>query len=161
MPSTCPNCGFISIDPSPRFCSSCGSRMDGGSPETAAVIPELKNETMAGLCSSVLPGLGQVYNGETKKGFALFLLALAGLVALIIPGLIVWSYAMYDAYAVAGKMNAGELEFRPVNTIHLIIFVIFALAIIVIAVVMITIYLISNLMAELGPDGTQYLRMLV
>jgi len=161
MTSTCPHCGFVSIDPSPRFCSSCGNRMDGSCPETSAVVPELKNGTTAGLCSSVLPGLGQVYNGETKKGFAFFILTLAGLVALIIPGLIVWLYAMYDAYMVAGKMNAGTLEFQPANTIHLIIFVIFAIAIAVIALVLITVYLISSLMAELGPDGAQYLGMLV
>lgn len=135
--------------------------MDGSRPEIATGIPELKNGTMAGLCSTVLPGLGQVYNGETKKGFAPFILALAGLVALIIPGLIVWLYARYDAYTVAGKMNSGELEFRPANTIHLIIFVIFAIAIVVIALVLITVYLISSLMAELGPDGAQYLGMLV
>ncbi len=161
MTITCPHCGFISIDPSPRFCSSCGSRIDGSSPSTGTVIAEMKNGTMAGLCSSVLPGLGQVYNGETKKGFAFFILALAGLAALVVPGLIIWLYAMYDAYAVAGKMNAGTLEFRPANTIHLVIFVIFAVAVIVIALVMITIYLISILMAELAPDGTQYLGMLV
>jgi len=67
---------------------------------------------------------------------------------------------MYDAYAVAGKMNAGTLEFRPANPIHLIIFVIFAIAIVVLALVLITVYLISNLMEELGPDGMQYLSML-
>ena len=56
----------------------------------------------------ISPGLGQVYNGQAGKGFAVFLLTLMGLVMLVIPGLIVWLYGMYDAYSVAGKMNTGR-----------------------------------------------------
>jgi TM2 domain-containing membrane protein YozV len=71
--------------------------MDGKSPAgypgyTGYTAPpvrgEQKSPLIAGACSTVLPGLGQVYNGETAKGFALFTMTCVGLVILLIPGLI-------------------------------------------------------------------------
>src|SRR5271169_3338951 len=98
MHEICPHCGKVSTDLSPRFCSGCGARMDGsttaGYPGYPAPPPARKNAMIAGFCSSFLPGLGQVYNGQTAKGFVVFLLGVAGLAFFLIPGLIVWLYAM-------------------------------------------------------------------
>jgi TM2 domain-containing membrane protein YozV len=157
MPEVCPHCGKVSNEESPRFCSGCGARMDGSTPAgypgyPAPPRPE-KNQMTAGFCSTVLPGLGQVYNGETGKGFAIFLLTLAGLALFIIPGLIVWLYGIYDAYNVSGKMNTGEVPFRETRTLHMVLFIVFAVAVIVIALVIIIAMLMAALMSQLGPLG--------
>jgi len=132
--------------------------MDGRTPAGYMGYPApprgQKNPLIAGFCSSVLPGLGQVYNGETAKGFVIFLLALAGLVIFLIPGFIVWFYAMYDAYTVAGKMNTGEIPFRETRTLHLVLFIVFAVVLIVIALLIIIAMLMATLMPQLGPLGT-------
>jgi TM2 domain-containing membrane protein YozV len=158
MPKICPHCGKESNEESPRFCSGCGTRMDGstpaGYPFYAAPPRQQKSTTIAGFCSSFLPGLGQVYNGETAKGFALFILTLAGLVIFLIPGLIVWLYAMYDAYSVAGKMNSGEIPFRETRTLHLVLFIVFAVIVIVVALLIIIVMVMSSLMSQLGPLDT-------
>ena len=157
MPEICPHCGKESGEISPRFCSGCGARMDGtppnGLPGFPAPLPERKNSTIAGACSSVLPGLGQVYNGETAKGYTFFLLALGGLFLLVIPGLLVWLYAMYDAYAIAGKMNSGEIEFREMEVLHMILFVIFAAMVIIVILAIVITLVMGSLMTQLGPLG--------
>jgi TM2 domain-containing membrane protein YozV len=157
MHEICPHCGKISNEESPRFCSGCGTRMDGKTPTGylgySATRREQKNPLIAGFCSSVLPGLGQVYNGETAKGFVIFLFALAGLVIFLIPGLIVWLYAMYNAYTVAGKMNTGKITFHETRTLHMVMFIVFAGVVIVIAFLIIAM-VIATLMSQLGLPGT-------
>jgi hypothetical protein len=141
MNKICPHCGKVSNEESPRFCSGCGARMDGSIPVGYrgynAPVGEQKSQMIAGFCSGLLPGLGQVYNGYTAKGFAIFLLFLAGLVFFLVPGIMIWIYAVYDAYSVAGKMNAGEIPFRVTRTFHLVLFVVFAIVIISIAILII------------------------
>jgi TM2 domain-containing membrane protein YozV len=165
MAAICPHCGFESRDETPRFCSACGARMDGspswGSPAPEVPEPERKSTSLAGFCSSVLPGLGQVYNGETAKGYILFLLTVAGLVLFLIPGVIVWLYSLYDACAVAGKMNSGAMEFQPASTFQMVLFIVFALVVVVAGVLVIVAVAMSYLMAQLGPDGTRYLQMML
>jgi len=157
MPGICPHCGKLSSEDSPRFCSGCGARMDGtitaGFPGYAALPVPQKSTTIAGFCSSFLPGLGQVYNGETAKGFVLFFLTLIGLFIFLIPGLLVWLYALYDAYVVAGKMNTGEIPFRETSTMHMVIFIIVAVMAIVVALLIIIAMVIASLASELGPLG--------
>ena len=76
-----------------------------------------------------------------------------GLFFRVIPGLLVWLYAMYDAYAIAGKMNSGEIEFREMQLLYMIIFMIFAgMMIIVIPAIVITLVM-GSLMTQLGPPG--------
>ena len=113
-----------------------------------------KNPLIAGVCSSVLPGLGQVYNGETAKGFAVFLLALAGLAFFLIPGLIVWFYGMYNAYSVAGKMNTGEIAFRETRTLQVILFIIFAIVVIAVALFVIIATVLAPLINQFGSLDT-------
>ena len=130
MHEICPHCGKESNEEEPRFCSGCGARMDGMAPPLYAGSPSplrpLKNQMTAGLCSTFLPGLGQVYDDEpVGKGFLVFLLTLLGLIILVIPGLVVWIYGMFDAYNVAGKMNTGELAFRDTRMLHMALFMVF------------------------------------
>jgi TM2 domain-containing membrane protein YozV len=154
MHEVCPHCGRESNEESPRFCSGCGFRMDGTLPSGptgyAAPVTEQKSTSIAGFCSSVLPGLGQVYNGETAKGFVLLILTLAGLVLLVIPGLIVWIYAMYDAYSIASKMNSGEIPFRETRTIHMVLFIFFAVVIVIVAIFAIIALVMTAVTAQFG-----------
>jgi TM2 domain-containing membrane protein YozV len=157
MHEVCPHCGKVSGEESPRFCSGCGARMDGTIPAAYPGYPAQqrpqKNQMTAGFCSTFLPGLGQVYNGETGKGFAVFLLTAAGLVIFIVPGLIVWLYAMYDAYNVAGKMNTGEIVFRETRMLHMVLFIVLAVVLIIIALVIIIAMVMASLMDQLAPLG--------
>jgi len=73
-----------------------------------------KNPVHAALLSLVFPGLGQIYNGENFKGFLLFFWVLAGLIILI-PGIIIWGYGIYDARAIALKMNSGVIPHRKTD----------------------------------------------
>lgn len=157
MHEPCPHCGKVSNEESPRFCSGCGARMDGSTPAGYPGYPlqprVQKSPVTAGFCSTLLPGLGQVYNGETGKGFAVFLLTLIGLVLLLVPGLIVWLYAMYDAYTVAGKMNTGEIEFRETRTLQVVLFIVFAIILVSIALMVITAIVMAALASRLQPPG--------
>jgi TM2 domain-containing membrane protein YozV len=159
MNEICPHCGKVSTEESPRFCSGCGARMDGKSPAgypgyTAPARGDQKNPWIAGACSTFLPGLGQVYNGETVKGFALFISTCAGLVILLVPGLIVWLYAMYNAYSTAAKMNTGEIPFREMRMLHVVLFVVFAVAVIIIGLFLLYVMFIEPLMSQFGSLGS-------
>jgi signal peptidase I len=80
---------------------------------------------VAGLLSLLVPGLGQVYNGEPKKaGFYLALIALGTPVVLLLgsPAVIVaaylvavaiFLYLVFDAIAVARK--SGSYVLKPYN----------------------------------------------
>jgi TM2 domain-containing membrane protein YozV len=131
--------------------------MDGtppaGNPLPVSPGQEPKNPSLAGFCSSVLPGLGQIYNGQIVKGYCFFFLTLAGLV-LILPGLLVWLYAMYDAYDVAGKMNTGAIEPRPARILHVALFLLVAIAVVAVAVVAVAAFLIAVLTNLLGQADT-------
>ncbi len=155
MHRICPHCGKVSDEESPRFCSGCGARMDGTPGHKGYPDPprQQKNPVIAGFCSSFLPGLGQVYNGETAKGFAIFLLALAGLAFFLVPAIIVWFYAMYDAYSVAGKMNTGEIAFRETRTLHMVLFIVLAVVVILIALLLI-LAMVMTTMSRLDTLGS-------
>jgi TM2 domain-containing membrane protein YozV len=118
----------------------------------SAPVParEQKSTLIAGACSTLLPGLGQVYNGETAKGFALFIVTCVGLVILLIPGLIIWLYAMYDAHKTAGKMNTGEIPFREMRMLHVVLFVVFAIAVVAIGVIIMYMMVNQPLMSQFG-----------
>jgi len=167
MPAICPHCGKESVEESPRFCSGCGARMDGRAPVgypgylVPAGLPgyvtpprDQKNPLIAGAFSAVLPGLGQVYNGQAVKGFAVFILFLVGLAFLLVPGLIVWFYGIYDAYRVAGKMNTGNLPFRETRALHMVLFIVFAVVVIAVAVYVMYILFVEPLMSRFASFGS-------
>ena len=157
MDDICPLCGHHSPEEQPRFCSACGGRMDS-SVTTAGSGSEIrhekeKNPQIAVFCSSLIPGLGQVYNGETLKGFVFLFGTLLGLFLLLIPGLIVWIYSMYDAHITAVKMNEGTLGFRPMQPAYLVLFVVAAVFLVIVVLVVITLIVMSIMLSQLSPSG--------
>ena len=157
MEKICPHCGHPPVEEQPRFCSACGGRIDGSVLSIGSVSEprsqDKKNPQIAVFCSSFIPGLGQVYNGEFLKGFVFLLGSLFGAILFLIPGLIIWIYSMYDAHIAAGKMNDGTLEFRPMQMVHMVLFVAVAVFIVIATVVIVTIVIISSMLSLLGTSG--------
>jgi len=137
MPKFCPECGKSLENETSKFCNNCGTSLDSSNvivkKESSQEIQEEKSSFIAILCSLFVPGLGQVYNGETEKGVIIFLATLIGTFIFIIPGVIVWIYGMYDAYTIAKKMNNKEIPFKPTKAAHMILF--FILVVVITAIV--------------------------
>jgi TM2 domain-containing membrane protein YozV len=115
----CPACGS-SNDEGARFCGACGGSLaaEGGTatataaqtmrgtpparrPATA-VVPGAKNPTIALILSIIIPGVGQFYNGETKKGAVMLgALFVIGVVTLGAGWLVMAAWSGWDAYGVA------------------------------------------------------------
>ena len=95
-----------------------------GVPGTRADTPVLgeKNPVFAAGLSLLFPGLGQVYNGETGKGVLVLFGVLAGLLVMLIPGVAVWLFGIYDAWATARRMNAGTVPFREARLATVLLF---------------------------------------
>jgi hypothetical protein len=70
----------------------------------------IRNPSLAAALS-LIPGLGQVYNGMLIRGIVLFIATFLGLFIFIIPGICIWIYCIYDAYKTSGKINSGEIPF--------------------------------------------------
>ncbi len=65
---------------------------------------------MAAIGSFLIPGLGQVYNGEGMvKGFLYVIGVFIGTIIFVIRDWLIWLYGIYNAYSVAGKKNSGGL----------------------------------------------------
>jgi len=139
MARYCHNCGAQVSVASARFCSECGAQLVTASPSGPQGFGtgEKKNPLLALLCSTILPGLGQVYDGSLAKGFAIFFGAFIGLFLLFIPGAIFWVYGIHDAYSTANKMNEGKIPVRPAKVLHLVVFIIIAAAIVAVAIAVI------------------------
>lgn len=111
----CANCGF-EMPKSTKFCPECGTST-GGVPQAVnnvnnAIVNSDKSPGLAAILSFLIIGLGQIYLGLTKKGIILFIAAVvSGFLMLFIIGwitwLIVWGYAIYDAYNSGEKMKNG------------------------------------------------------
>lgn len=101
----CPECGAI-IKRKAEICPNCGVRVK------PVQVQERKSPGLAAVASAIIPGLGQIYNGDIMKGIVLMILYGVS-VALIFVFIgfflapIVWIYAIYNAYKTAEKINAG------------------------------------------------------
>ena len=124
----CPACGAI-VEAGRYYCNSCGAYLKGSPPPSAsapnniekserkqnhAILKE-KSPFLAVLVSFFIPGAGQCYTDQWKKGIALFVLAVISailciIVIGIIPLLIIWVYSMYDAYHAAIRIDGGFVE---------------------------------------------------
>jgi len=90
----------------------------------SASVGEKKNPVFAAGLSLLFPGLGQVYNGETGKGILVLFLVFAGLLVMLIPGVAVWLFGVYDAWATARRMNEGAVPFREVRLLTIVLFMV-------------------------------------
>ena len=147
----CPQCGQPLGVANARFCSSCGAVVDPGVPglQAAGVPRSEKSPVLAAACSGLLPGLGQVYNGETGKGLAVFFGSLVGFFILFIPGLLFWAYGLHNAYSTARKMNSGQIPYRPARPLHIVLFILLAVVVLVIVYLAIM-AIVSSLLQSLG-----------
>ena len=73
----------------------------------------MKNSGVAAVLSFFISGLGQIYNGQIIKGLFIVVvqainLALTVILIGWIPFAIVWVWAIFDAYSVAERINAGR-----------------------------------------------------
>ena len=114
----CPNCG-MQIPDSARFCEHCGTKtelpsgggIDYNDRRMASIMVNKKNEALALILSLLIPGLGQIYNGQTSKGIMIIvaIIVIAVLTAVLlfpmILYIILWIYAMYDAFKEAKEYN--------------------------------------------------------
>ena len=130
----CSNCGE-SMNEYAIVCSNCGRPAADSNKQEENVRAEqvvyetprnisaqLKNPFLA-MVFSLFAGLGQVYNGKFWRGIFFMLTTFVGLV-LIIPGLIFWVWAMYDAYTESEAMNNGEKPYKEATVWEIIIFLI-------------------------------------
>lgn len=99
-----------------------GTKVPGGRADTP-VLGE-KNPAFAAGLSLLFPGLGQVCNGETGKGVLVLFGVLAGLLVMLIPGVAVWLFGIYDARATARRMNAGTVPFREARLATVLLFMV-------------------------------------
>lgn len=103
-----------------QFCKYCGEKIDA----EAEICPKCgvrlkkpvseKNPAIALILSLIIPGIGQLYNGQSRKCITLIIAAVISffLIAIYIGFLfyfLVWIYGMYDAYKSAKAINKGEL----------------------------------------------------
>jgi len=154
MVKFCPECGNPVDKEDSKFCNNCGANLlERNSVERISPnqpIQEEKSPLVALLCSLFIPGLGQVYNGETSKGIGILIGTALGLLIFIIPGVIIWIYGMYEAYTTANKMNKQEIQFRPTKTAHLIIFFVLGFFIIIIVAIILTIFLVAAMFSAVA-----------
>ncbi len=102
-----------------KFCNNCGEKIDINAvicPKCGVKIASIneKSPILAAVLSFFIVGLGQVYNGQIKKGVILFIAEIiSGLLFIIFIGvvlcLIIWVYGMYDAYRSAQDINNGVI----------------------------------------------------
>ena len=98
-----------------------------------------KNPVIAAILSFFIPGMGQVYNGQGfVKGLMYMIATLIGYMVLIIPGMIIWLYGIYNAYSGAKKINANLLPYKHVGVGSLLIFAILGFVIIFVGIVAFT-----------------------
>lgn len=97
----CRSCGEIILEEA-EICPECGVRQK--QPQ------ENRNSDpgIAAVASALLPGLGQMYNGQIAKGIILLILySFSFMLIFVFIGLFmvlpIWLFAIYDAYSVAQK----------------------------------------------------------
>ncbi|MDD4567347.1 hypothetical protein L21_0442 [Methanoculleus chikugoensis] len=83
-----------------------------------------KNPAFAAGLSLLFNGLGQAYNGQFMRGVLVLLGSLFGLFILIVPGVAIWAWGVYDAYRTAKGMNEGLVPYRETSPLAIVGFVV-------------------------------------
>ena len=105
----CQHCGK-KVAHEAEICPKCGVRV-----KQESVHSEKKSEGIAAVLSFIIPGLGQIYNGQIGRGILFIILAIIFAVMIIVLiGLILyplfWIWTIYDAYKTAKRINTGEMK---------------------------------------------------
>ena len=105
----CKHCG-AKINEKAEICPKCGVRV-----KDPPARPEKKRSGVAAFLSFLIPGVGQVYNGEVGKGIVFIVIGTILVFSMyIVIGFILfpifWIYSIYDAYEVANKINTGKIK---------------------------------------------------
>ncbi len=114
----CQNCGSQLPD-SAKFCDRCGAKVGADTERSnsnteynmASIMVNKKSEALALILSLLIPGLGQIYNGQVSKGAMMIVAAIvcAVLIFVFFPigilYIVLWIYAMYDAFKDAKEYN--------------------------------------------------------
>ena len=84
------------------------------------IVPNKKEPVISLILSLVIPGLGQIYNTQVKKGAILFIAFVVSIIlvyatwayfvgfCIMVLPLAIWLYGMFDAYREATKINKSE-----------------------------------------------------
>lgn len=115
---------------------------------------EQKNPLVAAVLSFLVPGWGQVYNGQGYLKGLLFVIGyIVGLLFLVVPGMVVWVYGIYRAYKVADNINKGLMPAgKEVTIIGHILYL--ALFFVVVFAFVLVLVIISMLIAMFFSIGT-------
>lgn len=118
----CQNCG-AQLPDSATYCDRCGNRVgehSGGARgldnQMASIMVNKKSEALALILSLIIPGLGQIYIGQSIRGILMFVMIF--IIAILtmffvlfgILYIVLWLYAMYDAFKGAKEYNRYLLE---------------------------------------------------
>ena len=160
----CTNCGNA-IEETVAYCPHCG-KATGTKNESftdklkreANEFVTTKDPFVAAILSFFFPGLGQLYNGEFKKGLMIqigcivswFFCSLIPFFILVPIGILF--AGIYDAYTEADKIKKGENPNKNVTLKELLIFLLwpFVMIGILIVIVMILIILAAIVFAIFG-----------
>lgn len=70
----------------------------------------MKDPTLAGILSFLLPGLGHLYIGKSWSGIGLFILTFIGYAFYVIPGLIIHILVIIDSVKETKKINKQPVQ---------------------------------------------------
>jgi len=109
----CPNCGSQMQFSEAEICPKCGVRIK--TPAIVSTSTNLKDPFLAAILSFLIPGLGQIYNGEVEKGIAYFLVAfVCAVLIFLLIGIIlspIWYiYQICEANTSAKRINQEMLS---------------------------------------------------
>lgn len=104
----CRDCGS-EISARAEICPECGIRQQ---PPDGSQSDSNNDAGIAAAASFVIPGLGQVYNGELGKGILFFIMTVILIASVIgiILAIPLWLFNIYDAYSNAGGDDDEELS---------------------------------------------------
>jgi TM2 domain-containing membrane protein YozV len=78
---------------------------------------KIKSELSAVVLSILLPGLGQIYNGQITKGILTIIILVIILGVLFqlsflfsILSIVIWYWSIFDAYDIARRINQGLIR---------------------------------------------------
>lgn len=128
--------------------------MDNTTPNVGATDAPIqkKNPLLAAIGSFFFPGLGQVYNGDGMVNGLLYLIGtIVGSLLLIIPGLLIWIYGIYNAYSRANKVSEGALPYKDVSAGTLILYVILSIIVWLVVTVIFALFIAAFVFAMVGP----------